>query len=152
MIDLTAFDSNRRAHAGHRCATQRCAVAVRWISAIVFVVFGAGKFINHGSELAAFRQYALPAPDVLVYLIGVLEIGGGLLLASGFLTKAAALALAIDMVGAIVVSGIARGEWISLTIAPALLVGMIFLLGAGGGQPSDQHLAWARPGRKRSVA
>ena len=153
MIDVTAFDSNRRTQTGHRSATQRCAVAVRWVSAIVFVVFGAGKFVDHGSELASFRQYALPAPGVVVYVIGVLEITGGLLLASGFFIKAAALALAIDMVGAIVVSGIGRGEAISLTLAPALLVGMIFLARAGGGRPLDRRLPWARPpGRKRSVA
>jgi hypothetical protein len=32
------------------------------------------------------------------------------------------------MVGAIVVSGIARGETVSLTLAPALLVAMILLM------------------------
>jgi uncharacterized membrane protein YphA (DoxX/SURF4 family) len=103
-------------------------IAVRWAAAIVFVVFGAGKFVNHASELASFRQYAVPAPDAFVYVIGVLEIVGGLLLASGVLVRLAALALAGDMVGAIVVSGLGRGEDLSLTLAPALLVVMIFLI------------------------
>ena len=153
MIDLPAFDSNRHTQTGHRSATQRCAVAVRWMSAVVFVAFGAGKFVDHGSELASFRHYALPAPGVVVYVIGVLEITGGLLLASGFFIKAAALALAIDMVGAIVVSGIGRGEAISLTLAPALLVSMIFLLRVGSGRPRDRRLLGARPAaRKRRVA
>jgi uncharacterized membrane protein YphA (DoxX/SURF4 family) len=58
----------------------------------------------------------------------VLEIVGGLLLASGVLVRLAALALAGDMVGAIVVSGLGRGEDLSLTLAPALLVAMIFLI------------------------
>jgi uncharacterized membrane protein YphA (DoxX/SURF4 family) len=107
------------------------AAVVRWTSAIVFLAFGAGKFVNHASELASFRRYALPAPGVFVYLIGVLEISGGLLLASGRLVRLAALALAGDMVGAIVVSGIARGEDISLTLAPLLLVAMIFLVSVG---------------------
>ena len=91
-------------------------------------MFGAGKFVNHGSELASFRQYTLPAPEVFVYVIGVLELLGGLLLASGRLVKLAALALAADMVGAIAVSGIGRGEDISLTLAPALLAAMILLI------------------------
>jgi uncharacterized membrane protein YphA (DoxX/SURF4 family) len=91
-------------------------------------VFGAGKFVNHGSELASFRHYTLPAPEVFVYVIGVLELLGGLLLASGRLVKLAALALAGDMVGAIAVSGIGRGEDISLTLAPALLAAMILLI------------------------
>ena len=107
-------------------------MVVRWSAAIVFVVFGAGKFVNHASELASFRHYALPAPEVFVYVIGMLELVGGLLLGSGRLVKLAALALAGDMVGAIVVSGIGRGEAISLTLAPALLVAMVFLIWTEG--------------------
>jgi len=96
--------------------------------AIVFVVFGAGKFVNHASELASFRLYDLPAPDVFVYAIGALELAGGLLLLAGRWVRPVALLLAGDMVGAIVVSGIGRGEIISLTLAPALLLAMLFLL------------------------
>lgn len=113
-------------------AARRAATAVRWASAIVFAVFGVGKFVQHASELASFRGYGLPAADAFVYAIGVLEIGGALLLAGGVLVRLAALALAGDMVGAIVVSGIGRGERVSLTLAPALLAGMLFLLAAGG--------------------
>jgi putative oxidoreductase len=113
--------------------------AIRWVAAIVFVVFGAGKFVNHASELASFRQYALPAPGAFVYLIGVLEIVGGVLLAAGLLVRVAAFALAADMVGAIVVSGIGRGEGLSLTLAPALLVAMIFLIWAGDARRSESR-------------
>jgi putative oxidoreductase len=117
-----------------RPSTRRAAIAVRWAAAIVFVVFGAGKFVDHGAELASFRKYGLPAPDAFVYLIGALEIGGGMLLASGRLVRLAALALAGDMVGAIIVSGLGRGEDVSLTLAPALLAAMIFLVIAGRGE------------------
>jgi uncharacterized membrane protein YphA (DoxX/SURF4 family) len=106
----------------------RWTATIRWVAAIVFVAFGAGKFVNHASELASFRHYALPAPGVAVYFVGVLEIVGGLLLASGRLVRLAALALAADMVGAIAVSGIARGEDVSLTLAPVLLIAMIALI------------------------
>jgi uncharacterized membrane protein YphA (DoxX/SURF4 family) len=115
-----------------RLSLHRLTMVVRWSAAIVFVVFGAGKFVNHASELASFRHYALPAPEVFVYVIGMLELVGGLLLGSGRLVKLAALALAGDMVGAIVVSGIGRGEAISLTLAPALLVAMVFLIWTEG--------------------
>ncbi len=94
----------------------------------MFLIFGLGKFLNHPSELASFRQYGLPLPGALAYAIGVLEIVGGLLLASGSLIRWAAVALAIDMVGAILVSGIGQGEVISLSLAPALLAAMTFLL------------------------
>lgn len=127
------------AHA--RLGIERSVTAVRWGAAIVFVAFGVGKFVNHASELSSFRHYGLPLPSAFVYTIGVLELAGGLLLASGVLVRLAALALAADMVGAIVVSGIGRGEDISLTLAPALLVAMIFLLGFGDrrGRRGDQR-------------
>jgi uncharacterized membrane protein YphA (DoxX/SURF4 family) len=81
--------------------------ALRVISGVVFVVFGAGKFVNHSSELASFRSYALPAPEVSVIVIGVIELLGRALLIANRFVKPAALVLAADMAGAIVVSGIA---------------------------------------------
>ena len=99
----------------------------------VFVVFGAGKFTNHESELASFHQYGLPAADAFVYVIGVIELLGGVLLIIGLATRLAAIVLAGDMVGAIIVSGIGRGELVSLTLAPAELALCVFLLWTGPG-------------------
>ena len=118
------------------------AAGIRWAAAIVFLIFGAAKFTDHAAELASFRHYPLPVPDVAVYAVAALEITGGLLLAIGLLTTLAALALAADMVGAIIVSGLARREIISLTLAPALLAAMISLIRSGAGDYSlDRHLA-----------
>jgi putative oxidoreductase len=66
-------------------------------------------------------------------VIGVLELVGGALLVAGVFTRVAAVALAGDMVGAIVTSGILQGESISLTLAPAMLVAMVVLAVLGGG-------------------
>ena len=101
---------------------------VRIAAGLIFVVFGAGKFINHGAEVDSFDTYGLPSPDAFVYLIGVIEVVGGAMLLLGRGVWPAALVLAGDMVGAIVVSGIKEGELISLTLAPALLIGMLYLL------------------------
>jgi putative oxidoreductase len=109
----------------------RALLLLRVASGGVFVAFGAGKFLNHGAELASFKTYGLPAPEVFVVVIGVIELIGGLLLIAGALTRPAALVLAGDMVGAIIVSGLAKGEVISLTLAPAELVAMLVLLWAG---------------------
>ena len=115
---------------------------VRCAAAIVFLIFGVSKFVNHAAELASFRHYPVPAPDTVVYAVGVIEIGGGLLLLAGLLTRLAALALAADMLGAIVVSGLARWETVSLTLAPVLLAAMIILIRFGAGDWSlDRHLA-----------
>jgi putative oxidoreductase len=109
-------------------------LAVRLVSGVVFVAFGVGKFTSHVAELDSFRGYGLPAPDAFVYLVGVVEILGGLLLVGGLATRAAGLVLAANMVGAILVSGIGQGERISLTLAPALLVAMLFLVWRGPGR------------------
>jgi putative oxidoreductase len=114
----------------------RALAVARVAAAAVFIAFGVAKFTNHESEAASFETYGLPEPGAFAYAIGVLEIGGGLLLLIGLLTRLTALALAGDMVGAIVVSGIKEGEIISLTLAPALLVVMVLLLRFGPGRPA----------------
>jgi putative oxidoreductase len=111
----------------------RALFLLRVASGGVFIAFGAAKFVNHASELASFKAYGLPAPEVFVVVIGIIELFGGLLLIAGVLTRPAALVLAGDMIGAIVVSGISEGELISLTLAPAELMLMLVLLWAGPG-------------------
>jgi putative oxidoreductase len=117
-------------------AADRVIAVARVAAAVVFIVFGIGKFTAHESELASFKTYGLPWPDAFVYAIGVLEIAGGLALLTGarLAVRLAALALAGDMVGAVVVSGFKEGEAISLTLAPALLLTMLVLLRAGPGR------------------
>jgi hypothetical protein len=73
-------------------------------------------------------MYGLPWPSLFSYAIGTLEIVGALALISGIALLPVAVALAADMVGAIVVSGIALGELVSLTLAPAMLVAMLVLI------------------------
>jgi putative oxidoreductase len=104
---------------------------VRVVSGLIFVGFGVAKFVNHGTEVDSFETYGLPSPDAFVYAIGTIEVLGGAMLLLGRGTRLAALVLAGDMVGAIVVSGIKEGEPISLTLAPALLVAMLYLLSSG---------------------
>ena len=124
----------------------RWLAVTRWSAAGIFVGFGVTKFSNHAAELASFSRYPLPAPGLVVYLVAVLEIGGGLLLAGGLLTRLAALALAADMIGAVVVSGLARWEAVSLTLAPLLLATMIILIRLGAGRWSVDRWLTARLG------
>src|SRR6476660_4425525 len=92
------------------------ALAARVVGGGVFVVFGLGKFVNHASEVDSFRDYGLPAPAAFV-----------------------------DMIGAIVVSGLALGEPISLTLAPAELVLCLFLFWKGpGAYALDTRLSGSR--------
>jgi putative oxidoreductase len=109
-------------------------LVLRLLAGGVFVVFGVAKFVNHASELASFRSYGLPAPTALVIAIGVIEIVGGALLIAGRYVKPAAVVLTGDMIGAILVSGVAKGEVVSLTFAPAELLIMLVLLRCGPGR------------------
>ena len=120
----------------------RPALVARLVGGVIFVVFGLGKFTAHATETASFHRYGLPLPSTFVYAIGVLEILGGLLLIAGFVVRPVALALVGDMVGAITTAGRIDGGAINLALAPALLVVMLALVWAGGGEHSlDSRLA-----------
>jgi putative oxidoreductase len=130
----------------------RALLVLRLLAGGVFVVFGAGKFVNHATELASFRSYGLPAPEVFVVVVGLIELVGGALLIAGVLVRPVALVLAGNMVGAIIVSGIAKGEPISLTLAPAELVAMLVLLWFGpGAHALGNGLSRRRDGPYRSA-
>lgn len=108
---------------------------------LVLVVGGLAKFVAHGWELDAFRRFGLPVPEVTVLVVGVAETAGGLLLAWRRLIAPTALIEVGIMAVAVAVSGIGHGDVIpSLTLAPLLLVGLVFLLVAtlrpprGGGR------------------
>jgi len=116
------------------------AFVARLVAGAIFIAFGVVKFTRHASEVASFQAYGLPAPDAFVYAIGIVEVVGGALLVAGLLTRPAALVMAGDMVGAIVVSGIGLGEPVSLTLAPALLILMVLLLWLGPGSAALDRL------------
>jgi putative oxidoreductase len=123
-------------------------VGTRVAPGVIFIVFGADEFVNHSRNVHSFALYGLPSPSVFSYAIGTLEIVGGLALLSGIALLPAAVALAGDMVGAIVVSGIALGELVSLTLAPVMLAAMLVLIAC---ELSARGSVRPR-GRRRSVA
>jgi uncharacterized membrane protein YphA (DoxX/SURF4 family) len=109
--------------------TDRAAIRVAQISGAVFVVAGLVKFVAYGWELDAFRRFGLPAPEAFVVLAGVLETLGGALLLAQRAVVPSAVVLAGTMAVAVVVSGFGAGDVIpSLTLAPALLLAMLFVL------------------------
>jgi uncharacterized membrane protein YphA (DoxX/SURF4 family) len=106
------------------------AVKVAVLTGVIFVFAGLVKFVFHGWELRAFHAFGLPWPAGLEIFTGVLEILGGVLLIARLYVVPTSLLLAVTMVVAIGASGIGHGDVIpSLTLAPALLVALIWLLG-----------------------
>ena len=113
----------------HGERARRSLTGARLAAGAVFVIFGLGKFLSHASELSSFETYGIPWPMVMVYLVGVLEVVGGLALLAGVAVAPVALLMAANMAVAIVVSGIGEGEVVpSLTLAPVLLIAMGLLL------------------------
>lgn len=99
------------------------------LTGAIFVVAGLVKFVFHAWELRAFRAFHLPSPGALEIFTGVLETAGGLLLVARWLVVPVAALLACTMVVAIGASGIGHGDVIpSLTLAPALLLALVWLL------------------------
>jgi uncharacterized membrane protein YphA (DoxX/SURF4 family) len=106
------------------------ATRVAILAGVVFFFAGLVKFVFHHWELHAFRSFGLPWPSALEIMAGILEAGGGVLLALRRWVVPVAALLAITMVVAIAASGIGHGDVIpSLTLAPALLIAMLYLLG-----------------------
>jgi uncharacterized membrane protein YphA (DoxX/SURF4 family) len=102
------------------------------VCGLIFVPAGLVKFVFYHWELRAFREFGIPASTVLEPLVGVLETVGGVLLIRRVLVVPTAFVLAVIMVVAFVAGGIIHGSPIpSDTLAPALLVAMVYLVWAG---------------------
>lgn len=105
------------------------ATRVAILTGVVFIPAGLVKFVFHHWELHAFEEFGLPLPFALELLAGVLEIVGGVLLLARRLVVPIAVLLCATMLVAIGVSGIGHGDVIpSLTLAPVLLLALLFLL------------------------
>jgi putative oxidoreductase len=110
------------------------AAVVRIATGGFFVAVGLAKFFDYSKEVDEFRKYEVPWPEGAVIGVGVLEVVAGALLILGLLTRLAAIALALDMIGAIATAGRTEGGAFHLGVAPAMLLLMIFLLWAGPGR------------------
>ena len=109
------------------------------ICGLFLVPAGLVKFVFYHWELHAFRNFGIPAASVMEPLVGLLETVGGVLLIRGVLVVPTAFVLAVIMFVAFVAGGIIHGSLIpSDTLAPALLVAMIYLMRVGLRAPSSE--------------
>ncbi|MBS0512810.1 MAG: DoxX family protein [Proteobacteria bacterium] len=69
-------------------------VVGRILLALMFVLAGIGKLTNSGGTAAYMGSAGLPALPALAVLVGLIELLGGLAIATGFMARWAALALA----------------------------------------------------------
>ena len=84
---------------------------LRVITGIVFAAHGYQKLFVYGMTgvQGAFTKMGAPMPMVTGPLVALLEFFGGLALIVGLLTRLAALGLAVDMLGAIMIVRLAGG-------------------------------------------
>ena len=75
--------------------TMRCWVACigRLLLAVIFIYAGYGKLTHFSNTAEMMAGKGLPMANVLLVLTIIIELGGGLLLASGWYARYAALAL-----------------------------------------------------------
>ena len=125
----------------NRTAGARAIVLVRLAVGAVFLSEGLQKFLFPDTlGVGRFATIGIPWPEFMAPLVGVFEIGCGLLLLLGLFTRLAAIPLIVDMVVAIGTTKVpilaksgfwsmaheARTDW-------AMLLGSLFLLIAGPG-------------------
>lgn len=102
---------------------------VAQLSGLVFIPAGLVKFVFHAWELKAFRDFGIPAASIMEPIVGVLETFGGLLLIKRTLIVPTAFVLAVIMLVAFVTGGLIHASPIpSDTLAPVLLVAMVYLI------------------------
>lgn len=70
-------------------------VAGRVLLGLMFILSGLDKFMHVEGNTAYMASGGLPALPALTLLVAAIELGGGLAIATGFLARWAALALAV---------------------------------------------------------
>jgi putative oxidoreductase len=108
-------------------------LVLRVALAALFIPVGLGKFVNHDAYVERFERWGFgAAAGEVAILVGIVEVVCGLMLLLGVVPRLAALALAGNMVGALVTAGRIDGGqdiWLPLILIAALSVVVVW--GAG---------------------
>jgi putative oxidoreductase len=120
---------------------------------VIFFTHGYPKLTHPGAMQPMFVQHGLPSQ--LVYVAGVLETFGGLLLVVGLFARGAALLLAIEMGVAIVkvhsVHGIMAVHEYEFPLALATAAVALATVGAGAASVDHFLFGAGGPGRSRAA-
>lgn len=99
----------------------KATILVRLMAGSVFLWEGILKFVYTNQGVGRFTKIGIPAPHATAVFVGVLEILGGVLLITGFLTRLIAIPFVIEMLVAIASTKVALYLGTSpLPLPPAL--------------------------------
>ena len=134
----------------------RAVVLIRILVGWVFLSEGIQKFLFPDAlGVGRFVKIGIPWPQVMAPFVGVVEILCGSLVLAGLLTRLAAAPLLINICVALystkLVTFAKNGLWSTLHEARtdvSMLLGLVFLLMAGGGAWSLDEIFGAGQGRK----
>lgn len=126
------------------------ATVLRLAMGVVFIAHGWQKLDNGVSGFAGFlSSLNIPAPEVMAWVVTILEIGGGILLVAGLGTRLVALALAALMVGTIIMvkaeAGLIGEQGVGAEIDLMLLAGGVALALLGPGAASVDRAIGLEP-------
>ena len=117
----------------------------RIVIALIFITSGYGKI--GGYDGTQDYMAAMGVPGALLPLVILLELGGGVLIVIGLLTRYAAIALAgFSVIAAVLFHGDAadQTQQIMLMKNVAIAGGFLFLVAHGaGGISLDRRLGWS---------
>lgn len=123
---------------------------IRAGAGVVFAAHGAQKLFVYGlgGVTGAFAGMGVPLPEVTGPLVAFLEFAGGIALILGVLTRVVGAALAVNMLGAIVLVHLAGGFFLpsGVEFALVLFAASLGLVLTGGGAFSVDALLRRRVG------
>jgi putative oxidoreductase len=85
----------------------RSTVLIRSMAGGVFLWEGILKFVYTNQGVGRFTKLGIPSPEPMAHFVAVLEIVGGILLMSGFLTRLISIPFIIEMIVAILTTKVA---------------------------------------------
>ena len=136
-------------------------VVGRILLALVFVLSGFGKIWTIGTTAGYMASHGIPLPNVLVYGVVLLELGGGLALIFGLFTRPLALIFALYLVTLALVfhnywampADQMRAQQVAFMEHLAMIGGMLYVFAFGAGAWSlDALIGLERPRSATAVA